>query len=233
MHTCPQCQSDRVIHHGSAAGKPKQQCKQCGSQFTRTPPRGTPRSLQVNAVLWYGSGTSMNRLAFLLRVSAQAVLTWSRDCAKAYYEKPEPTGRVMVLALDEMWHYLKKKRDKLWRWKALDRDTGQRRDWAWGRRDKKTLQKLVDRLAQWDVQLYCPDKGATYTSVIPKNKLGQSKTTTHDLARHHGRPRHGFGRFKRKAIIVSTSKEMVDLTMALFAKFWVNGNQDELLSLLG
>jgi hypothetical protein len=27
-------------------------------------------------------------------------------------------------------------------------------------------------------------------------------------------------------------KEMVDLTMALFAKFWVNGNQDELLSLL-
>jgi hypothetical protein len=26
---------------------------------------------------------------------------------------------------------------------------------------------------------------------------------------------------------------VVDLTMALFAKFWVNGNQDELLSLLG
>jgi hypothetical protein len=32
--------------------------------------------------------------------------------------------------------------------------------------------------------------------------------------------------------IVSKSKEMVELTMALFAKFWVNGNQDELLSLL-
>ncbi len=39
--------------------------------------------------------------------------------------------------------------------------------------------------------------------------------------------------FKRKSIIVSKSQEMVDLTMALFAKFWVNGNQDELLSLLG
>jgi hypothetical protein len=33
--------------------------------------------------------------------------------------------------------------------------------------------------------------------------------------------------------IVSKSKEMVDLTMALFAKFWVNGNQDALISLLG
>jgi hypothetical protein len=36
-----------------------------------------------------------------------------------------------------------------------------------------------------------------------------------------------------RAIIVSKSKEMVDLTMALFARFWVNGNQDELLSRLG
>jgi hypothetical protein len=35
------------------------------------------------------------------------------------------------------------------------------------------------------------------------------------------------------ALICSTSKEMVDLTMALFARFWVNGNQDELTSLLG
>jgi hypothetical protein len=39
-------------------------------------------------------------------------------------------------------------------------------------------------------------------------------------------------KINRKSIIVSKSKEMVDLTMALFAKFWVNGNQDELLSLL-
>jgi hypothetical protein len=38
-----------------------------------------------------------------------------------------------------------------------------------------------------------------------------------------------FGRVKRKSIIVSKSKEMVDLTMGLFAKFWVNGNQDALL----
>jgi insertion element IS1 protein InsB len=61
----------------------------------------------------------------------------------------------------------------------------------------------------------------------------QSKALTHEIERHHGRQRHGFGRFKRKSMIVSKSKEMIDLTMALFAKFWVNGNQDELLSLLG
>jgi len=132
-----------------------------------------------------------------------------------------------------MWHYLKKKRQKLWIWKALDRDTGQLLDWECGRRDKATLQKLVDRLAQWDVKVYCTDKWATYASVIPQDKLVQSKATTHDIKRNHCRQRHWFGRFKRKSIMVSKSKEMVDLTIALFAKFWVNGNQDEVVLLLG
>jgi len=189
--------------------------------------------MKINAVLWYLSGISMNRIAFLLQVSVQAVLNWIRTFAKAHEEKPEPTGKTIVLELDEMWHYLKKKRQKLWIWKALDRETGQLLDWECGRRDKATLKKLVDRLAQWDVKLYCTDQWVTYASVIPQDKLVQSKATTHAIERNHCRQRHWFGRFKRKSIIVSKSQEMVNLTMALFAKFWVNGNQDELLSLLG
>jgi insertion element IS1 protein InsB len=127
----------------------------------------------------------------------------------------------------------KKKRQKLWIWKALDHDTGQLLDWECGRRDKATLQKLVDRLVQWDVKLYCTDQWVTDASVIPQDKLVQSKATTHAIERNHCRQRHWIGRFKRKSIIVSKSQEMVNLTMALFAKFWVNGNQDELLLLLG
>jgi insertion element IS1 protein InsB len=149
-----------------------------------------------------------------------------------HYQKPEPTGNTMVLELDEMWHYLKKKQRKLWIWKALDRDTGRLLDWECGRRDKTTLKALVDRLARWDVKVYYTDKWGTYASVIPQDKLIQSKATTHAIERHHGRQRHGFGRFKRQSIIISKSKEMVDLTMALFAKFWVNGTHDELISLL-
>jgi insertion element IS1 protein InsB len=83
------------------------------------------------------------------------------------------------------------------------------------------------------VKVYGTDTWATYALVILQDTLVQSKDTTHEIERHHGRQRHWFGRFKRTPIIVSKSKEMVDLTMALFAKFWVNGNQDELLSLLG
>src|SRR5262245_7944807 len=188
---------------------------------------------KINAVLCYLSGISMNRIAFLLQVSAQSVLNWIRAFAKEHDEKPEPAGNTTVLELDEMWHYLKQKRRKLWIWKAMDRNTGQLLDWERGRRDKATLKKLVERLAPWDVKLYCTDRWATYTSVIPQDKLVQSKATTHAIERNHCRQHHWFGRFKRKSIIVSKAQEMVDLMMALFAKFWVNGNQDELVSLLG
>jgi insertion element IS1 protein InsB len=131
-----------------------------------------------------------------------------------------------------VWHYLENKRQKLWIWKALDRDTGHLLDWEGGRRDKATLQKMVDRLATWDVHMYCTDKWAIYAAVIPQDKLVQSNATTHDIERNHCRQRHWCGRFKCKSIMVSKSKEMVELTMTLFAKFWVNGNQDELISLL-
>ena len=114
----------------------------------------------------------------------------------------------------------------------MDSYTGELLDWECGDRSRETLKKMVDRLAQWDVKMSCRDKWATYASIIPPAKLVQSKATTHDIERNHCRQRHWFVRFKRTSIIVSKSKEMVDLTMALFAKFWVNGNPDELLSLL-
>jgi IS1 family transposase/transposase-like protein len=181
MQVCPQCQSDRLVNNGSAAGKPKKLCRRCGYQFTRTTPRGKPLAMKVHAVLLYLSGISMHRIAFLLRVSAQSVLNWLRTFAQEHYEKPEPTSRAIILELDEMWHYLKQKRRKLWIWKALDRGTGQLLDWECGRRGKATLKKLVDRLVPGDVKMYCTDKWATYASIILQDTLVQSKATTHEL----------------------------------------------------
>jgi IS1 family transposase/transposase-like protein len=233
MQVCPQCQRDRLVNNGFAAGKPKRLCRQCGDQLTRTTPRGKPLAMKVHAVRVYLRGISMHRIACLLRVSAQSVRNWIRAFATEHSKKPAPAGKTIILQLDEVWHSLKKKRRKLWIWKALAHHPGQLLDWECSRCDKTTLKKLVERLAPWDVKPYCTERWATYASVIPQDNLGQSQVTTHDIERHHGRQRHGFGRFKRKSIIVSKSKGMVDLTMALFAKFWVNGNQDALVSLLG
>ena len=89
-------------------GKQRYRCKACGLNFTDTPPRGMPLQLKVAAVLLYVSGLSMNRTAKLLGVSAPSVMAWIERFATTYAQKPEPEGRVVVVELDEMWHYLKK-----------------------------------------------------------------------------------------------------------------------------
>ena len=57
-----------------------------------------------------------------------------------------------------------------------------------------------------------------------------SKVHTDAIERNHSRQRHWFGRFKRKSIMVSKAKAMVDLTIALFARFRVNGNIAEIFT---
>ena len=67
-----------------------------------------PLRLEVEAVLLYVSGLSMNRTAKLLGVSTPSVMAWIEQFAKVYAQKPEPEGRAVVVELDEMWHFLKK-----------------------------------------------------------------------------------------------------------------------------
>ena len=111
------------------------------------------------------------------------------------------------------------------------RDTGELIAWECGHRDKATLQKLIQRLEKWNVKVYYTDDWHPYRAVIPKDKLVQTKKETHRIERNNCRMRHWFGRFKRKSIIVSKSVEMVNVTVALFAKFRVNGDVLDILKI--
>ena len=185
------------------------------------------------ATILYMHGLSLNAIARLFNVSAPAVLKWVRNFARENYEKPKP-GSAVVMEVDEMWHYLQKKNNKLWIWKAYCRDTGQLVDWECGDRDGRTFRRLMKRLLRWNVEIYCVDHWKVYPKEMPAGcRYLQSKAETVALERNNSRQRHWFARFRRKSIVVSKSKEMVDLTMALFAKFYVNSSMMKLLSLLG
>jgi hypothetical protein len=51
----------------------------------------------------------MNAIAKILRASPSTILQWIRDFANQHAQPPEPETDAVVLELDEMWHYLKKK----------------------------------------------------------------------------------------------------------------------------
>ena len=125
------------------------------------------------------------------------------------------------------------KKNKLWIWKAYCIDTKMLIDWECGRRDQETLAKMMKRLEKWNVEIFCTDHWEVYKKEIPGNRLRQSKSETVAIERNNGRQRHWFARFRRKSIVVSKSLQMVDLTMSLFARFHVNGDWREILSLVG
>ena len=113
----------------------------------------------------------------------------------------------------------------------MDSDTGELLDWECGDRSGATLKRMLDRLVIWDVQFYCTDEWEAYASLLPAQKLIMTKKVTVGIERNNCRNRHWFKRFCRKSIVVSKSKEMVDLTMALFARFRVNGSVYDILGM--
>lgn len=125
----------------------------------------------------------------------------------------------------------KKKSNQLWIWKAYDRASGQLVDWECGGRDELTARRLIDRLQVWNARLYCADEYVVYTRLIPIGRLYQGKGETLGVERTHAPQRHWLARFRRRGIVVSKALRLVDASMALFARFCVNGSIEELISI--
>lgn len=105
---CKRCQSEAFVKNGFVRGHQRYRCKACGCNFTDTPPPGRPLACKVTALMLYLSGLSMNRTAQLVGVSTPSVQDWIERFAATFGERPEPAGPVVVVEVDELWHYLKK-----------------------------------------------------------------------------------------------------------------------------
>src|SRR5215212_10002704 len=126
----------------------------------------------------------------------------------------------------------KKKSEPLWVWKAWDRASGRLVDWECGGRDKATCERLLERLKRWRTRLYCADDYAVYGVLLPVGQLHTGKEETHGIERDNARQRHWLARFRRRSIVVSKTKRMVDTSIALFARFAGNNRINDLISML-
>jgi insertion element IS1 protein InsB len=98
-----------------------------------------------------------------------------------------------------------------------------------GNRDSQTLEKFLTRVLRWNVTVYCTDDWKPYQELLSQYPSAHhviTKSETVSIERNNSDNRHWFARFKRKSKVVSKSVEMVDLTMALFARLRVNGTID-------
>jgi transposase-like protein len=105
---CKRCGAADHRKNGIVRGVQRYLCHSCGCNFTMTPPRGKPPAMKALAILLYAMGNmSFCAIARILGVSDVAILNWVRDEARGLPE-PSMKSEVVVVTLDEMWHFLKK-----------------------------------------------------------------------------------------------------------------------------
>ena len=118
--------------------------------------------------------------------------------------------------------------DEIQKWyvrKTIDHRSKKLIDWALGRRDTKTLIKM------YNSNVYSERYGS-YKEIFPINNLMQSKKYTVQIERNNGRQRHWLAAFRQHSIVVTRSLENLAISIALFARFRINGSIDELITLL-
>lgn len=106
---CKKCGDSESVKNGIVHGRQRYRCRGCRSNFTSAPPRGKPPAMKALAILMYAMGNmSFSAIGRLLGVSDVSVMRWRRAEAEALPE-PEITAEQTIVALDEMWHFLKKR----------------------------------------------------------------------------------------------------------------------------
>src|SRR5271154_4395126 len=106
---CKRCGVADHVKNAIVRGLQRCHCLSCGCNFTTAPPRGKPPAMKALALLLYAMGNvSFCSIARILGVSDVAVLNWVRDEAR---KLPEPSlkAELVVVTLDEMWHFVKKR----------------------------------------------------------------------------------------------------------------------------
>ena len=125
--SCPRCQHEHFVKNGHVNKKQRSKCKACDYQWTENHAyRGRPLAEKAFAVFLYCPGLSMNAIAKMLKASPSTILEWIRNFAGAHAKPPEPREtEAIVLELDQMWHYVKKKGQTLglesfvsWDWRT-------------------------------------------------------------------------------------------------------------------
>ena len=111
---CKRCSGEACVRNGMNKGVQSYKCKGCGYRFIQGDKRKKPQTLfkKALAVMLYSSArASFNFLGKLFGVNRSTVYRWIK--AEAQKIREEEIGEeVKEIEIDEMWHYLNKKKTK-------------------------------------------------------------------------------------------------------------------------
>jgi transposase-like protein len=107
---CERCGSNHTIRVGKHLGKQRWRCKACDKRMTEGKRVRYPQSVKDKAIQLHLEGMGFRAIARIMGCSNVAVLKWVRQAANQL-PKTELPEYVEVMEVDEMWHFVKKRRE--------------------------------------------------------------------------------------------------------------------------
>lgn len=211
---CKKCGLCNFIKNGCFRGKQRYKCRECGCQFTDTPARGKPKELKEIAVILYVyCGISMIKIGKMCGVSDVAVLYWIRNAAK---DAPElnPKSDSGIVMIDEMWHFVNGKENKLWLWRAIDGQTRRPLAWELGDRSTETLGRLIKKVDDGQCD-FITDEYPGFFTLIPEDRHYYGKDLTFPIEQSNSDLRHWLARFIRRSKSTTRSIAMLASSITL------------------
>jgi transposase-like protein len=110
MH-CPKCRCVEAVKNGTMNQKQRYKCKACGCNYTQSSRYRIPLEKRLYAIKLYLEGVGFRGIERLTGISHNTVIQWVRDLAGEIERlRPELNEAVATVELDEMWHFIQKKR---------------------------------------------------------------------------------------------------------------------------
>ena len=114
MYQCKKCQSRVYTKSGFVKDEQRYKCMLCGCQFVPTRDgKGMSEGKKAFALCLYIHGLSFRAIGKILDIDHAAIYRFIRNHAEQIYEKPQPCeDPIVMLELDEIWHYIHSKKQK-------------------------------------------------------------------------------------------------------------------------
>jgi len=229
--SCKKCGASSFVKNGSFRGKQRYKCKECGCVFTDTAPLGKdPKLKEVAVILYVYCGISMVKIGKMCGVSDVAVLYWIRDAAKKATDL-NPKSDSGIVMLDEMWHFVNGKQNKIWLWRAIDGQTRRPLAWLLGSRDSKTVKKLVDKVDDGKC-IFVTDEYQPFFKHIPEQRHFYGKDITFPIEQSNSDIRHWLARFIRRSKSSTRSVKMLTASLTLMHAVQINSQFNNIISSL-
>ena len=137
-------------------------------------------------------------------------------------KKKEKTNPICIdiikVEVDELWSFVKNKRNQRWLWYAINHDTGEILAYTFGKRKDTVFLKLKKLLEAFQIETYYSDNWTSYKKYIEEKKHKIGKKNTQKIERKNLTLRTRIKGLARKTICYSKTEYMHDIIIGLFIK---------------